>query len=45
MFPAGHTLNLTLTDYHDPASNHILDAEVVGDVLIISAMIPSALKI
>ena len=32
-------LNLTLTDYHNPAANHILDAEVVGNTLIISAMI------
>jgi len=35
----GYSLNLTLTDYHDPAANHILDAEVVDDVLIVSAMI------
>ena len=32
-------LNLTLTDYHDPAANHILDAEIVDDILIVSAMI------
>ena len=32
-------LNLTLTDYHDPAANHILDAEVTGNVLIVSAMV------
>ena len=32
-------LNLTLTDYHNPAANHILDAEVVGDILIVSAMV------
>jgi len=32
-------LNITLTDYHDPAANHILDAEVVDDILIVSAMI------
>ena len=32
-------LNLTLTDYHDPVANHILDAEVVDDILIVSAMI------
>jgi len=32
-------LNLSLTDYHNPQANHILDAEVVGDVLIISAMV------
>ena len=32
-------LNLTLIDYHDPAAHHILDAEVVDDILIVSAMI------
>jgi len=32
-------LNLTLTDYHDPLANHILDAEVTDDILIISAMV------
>ena len=32
-------LNLTLTDYHDPAANHILDAEIVDNTLIISAMV------
>ena len=32
-------LNLTLTDYHDPAANHMLDAEIVGDILIVSALI------
>ena len=36
---SGYALNLTLTDYHNPAANHILDAEVVDDVLIISAMV------
>ena len=35
----GFSLNLTLTDYHDPSANHILDAEVVDDILIISGMI------
>ena len=35
----GFSLNLTLTDYHDPIANHILDAEVVGDILIVSAMV------
>ncbi len=39
LFSSGFSLNLTLADYHNPAANHILDAEVVGDVLIISAMI------
>lgn len=33
------TLNLTLTDYHDPQANHILDAEIHGNTLIISAMV------
>ena len=32
-------LNLSLTDYHDPQENHILDAEVHGNTLIISTMI------
>ncbi len=32
-------LNLSLTDYHNPQANHILDAEIVGDILIISAMV------
>ena len=35
----GFSLNLTLTDYHDPSANHILDAEVVDDILIISGML------
>ena len=39
IFSNGYSLNLTLTDYHDPAANHILDAEVVGDILIVSALI------
>ena len=32
-------LNLSITDLDDPIANHILDAEVVGDVLIVSAMV------
>jgi hypothetical protein len=32
-------LNLSLSDYHDPQANHILDAEVHGNTLIISAMV------
>ena len=39
IFSNGYSLNLTLTDYHDPAANHILDAEVIGNVLIVSAMV------
>ena len=39
IFSTGYSLNLTLTDYHNPAANHILDAEVIENVLIISAMI------
>ena len=35
----GFPLNLTLTDYHNPQANHILDAEIVDNVLIISAMV------
>ena len=34
-----YPLNLTLTDYHNPTANHILDAEVADNVLIISAMV------
>ena len=32
-------LNLTLKDYDNPTANHILDAEVVNNTLIISAMV------
>ena len=39
IFSTGYSLSLTLTDYHDPIANHILDAEIVDDVLIVSAMI------
>ena len=35
----GLSVNLTITDYHDPQANHILDAEVYENTLIISAMI------
>ena len=34
-----YALNLTITDYHDPQANHILDTEVYENTLIISAMI------
>jgi len=34
----GFSLNLTLIDYHNPQANHFLDAEIVGDILIASAM-------
>lgn len=33
------SLNLSLVDYHDPIANHILDAEVIDNTLIISAMV------
>ncbi len=33
------TLNLTLHDYHNPSATHILDAEIIGDLLIVSGMI------
>jgi hypothetical protein len=33
------SLNLSLLDYHDPTANHILDAEVIDNTLIISAMV------
>ena len=39
MLSTGYPLNLTLTDYHDPAANHILDAEVVGSVRFVSGMV------
>jgi len=39
LFSLGFSLNLALTDYHNPQANHILDAEIVGDVLIVSAMV------
>ena len=39
IFSATYALNLSLSDYHNPTANHILDAEVVGDILIISAMV------
>ena len=39
IFSTAFSLNLTLTDYHDPVANHILDAEVINDILIISAMV------
>ena len=32
-------LNLTITDYHDPQANHILDAEIYENTLIVSAMV------
>ena len=34
-----YSLNLSIVDYHDPQANHILDAEVYGNTLIISAMV------
>ena len=39
LFSFGFSLNLALPDYHNPQANHILDAEIVGDVLIVSAMV------
>jgi len=39
LFSVSFSLNLALTDYHNPQANHILDAEIVGDVLIVSAMV------
>ena len=35
----GFPLNLTLTDYNNPQANHFLDAEIVEDILIASAMV------
>ena len=34
-----YALNLTFSDYHNPTAHHILDAEVIDDILIISAMV------
>lgn len=34
-----YCLNLTILDYHDPLANHILDAEIIDNTLIVSAMI------
>ena len=39
LFEFGFTLNLTITDYHNPQANHILDAEIYENTLIISAMV------
>jgi len=36
---SGFPLNLTLTDYNNPQANHFLDAEIVEDILIASAMV------
>lgn len=35
----GFPLNLTLTDYSNPQANHFLDAEIVENILIASAMV------
>ena len=32
-------LNLSLLDYHNPSATHILDAEVIDDLLIVTGMI------
>ena len=39
LLSCGYSLNLTITDYHDPQANHILDAEIYENTLIISAMV------
>ena len=31
--------NLTLHDYDNPSATHILDSEIIGDILIVSGMI------
>ena len=33
------SLNLSLHDYHNPSATHILDAEVIDDLLIVTGMI------
>ena len=32
------SLNLSLHDYHNPSATHILDAEVINDLLIVTGM-------
>ena len=32
-------LNLTLHDYHNPSASHILDAEIINDILIVTGMV------
>ena len=32
-------LNLSILDYHNPSATHILDAEVIDDLLIATGMI------
>ena len=39
LFSWSYSLNLTITDYHDPQAHHILDAEIYENTLIISAMV------
>ena len=38
-FALSFGLNLSLADYHNPSATHILDAEVIDDLLIVSGMI------
>ena len=33
------SMNLTLHDYDNPSATHILDTEIIGDLLIVSGMI------
>ena len=33
------SMNLSLVDFDDPSAHHILDAEIINDVLIVSGMI------
>ena len=33
------SMNLTLHDYDNPSANHILDAEIINDILIVSGML------
>ena len=34
-----YSMNLTLHDYDNPSATHILDTEIIGDLLIVSGMI------
>ena len=33
------SLNLRLHDYHNPSASHILDAEIIEDILIVTGMV------
>ena len=39
LFNVVFSKNLTLHDYDNPSATHILDTEIIGDLLIVSGMI------